>query len=187
MSIIQEALKKAQSDVKPPAPSPAEIPQVEKPLRSGSIPAAKPAAQKIGTSLARNKHTPMIALSLVVIVFAIPVAGRLLSLTGGRSNRASGTNVQEISYKPIVADEAKNPNPMAGQNQPSISAGILKLSDRPDLVLNGIMYLEEGPRAIINNFIVAPGDLVSGAKVTKISRKNVILEYRDVEITLSLK
>lgn len=182
MSIIQDALKKAQADVTPPIPA-AKTAQVIKPADPVRA-VVEPVVQKTGIS----RRIPMIALSLVIIMLAIlAAAGRFLHFTGGGSNRASEAPVQGISYKPLVTDEVKNSNQAADRGQPSISAGILNLSDRPDLVLNGIMYLEEGPRAIINNFIVEPGDLVNGAKVTKINPKNVILEYGNVEIILNLQ
>jgi hypothetical protein len=93
---------------------------------------------------------------------------------------------QEVSYKPIVKNEISSTGAAVSQSQPISSIGIPRVLRGPDLTLNGIMYLEEGPRAIINNFIVEIGDFVSGAKVTRINRQSVILEYENVEITLSL-
>jgi hypothetical protein len=57
----------------------------------------------------------------------------------------------------------------------------------PEFVLNGIMYLEGSPRAIVNDVMVEPGDTVNGAKVVKIDRQDVVLLYNGSEIVLKLK
>jgi hypothetical protein len=156
MSIIQEALKKAQSDAKP------GLQEIVK------APAAKKAP-------AADKRMLMAIILLALMAFAVFSAGKLLSKAGDRTDRTSAANSQEVGYRPIIKKQASAPS------------GALKTPESPRLVLNGIMYLEEGPRAIINNFIVGLGDSVSGAKIAKITHQNVILEYENVEITLSLK
>lgn len=55
-----------------------------------------------------------------------------------------------------------------------------------NLALNGIMYLVERPQAIINDSVVEVGDIVDGAKVTRINNSSVLLNYNDAEITLTL-
>lgn len=159
MSIIQDALKKAQSDVKPPAQEEAKAPVIKK----------APAARKTPLS---DRKALMAAMLLALMAFAVFSAGRFLSRTGGETSAA---NSQEVSYRPLVGERISAPSEA------------LKAPESPKLVLNGIMYLDDGPRAIINNFIVGVGDTVSGAKITGINRKSVILEYENVEITLSLK
>lgn len=57
----------------------------------------------------------------------------------------------------------------------------------PDFVLNGIMYLETGPRAIINDSVVEEGDTINGAKVTSIKRQSVTLDDKGKEIDLRLR
>ena len=69
----------------------------------------------------------------------------------------------------------------------SVEPNSVVRAEPPDLALNGIMYLETGPRAIINNKIVQEGDMVGGATVVLINKNSAILKYNDVEITLSLK
>ena len=53
-------------------------------------------------------------------------------------------------------------------------------------VLNGIMYLIDGPRAIINDIIVGEGETVNGAKVKKIKKDSVLLNYKDSEVALNI-
>jgi len=162
MSIIQEALEKAQSDV-------------------------KPAVQRIAKAPAANRRVLMGVIFLALIAVVVFSAGRFLSNAGNRADGTSAANSQVVSYKPLVRDQARGSNAIGGREQISVSPTTLKTLESPKLVLSGIMYLEEGPRAIINNFIVGLGDSVLGAKITRINRQNVILEYENVEITLSLK
>ena len=58
---------------------------------------------------------------------------------------------------------------------------------KPQFILNGIMYLNDGPQAIINNSTVSEGEMTGGAKVMRINKNNVVLNFNDLEITLSLK
>jgi hypothetical protein len=48
------------------------------------------------------------------------------------------------------------------------------------------MYLVDGPRAIINDIIVGEGETVGGAKVSKIKKDQVILDYNDSEVELNI-
>jgi len=184
MSIIQEALVKAQAEVRPADQEP-EVRPVAK--EETANPPVRPAALKAPNRPlpAKNRIKPLVgAIALIIMVFAIFYAG-LLSFKGyGEAGKTVTINAQEVTYRPIVRDGAEDGPAVGGPSQSSILAG---MGAGPELVLNGIMYLEEGPRAIINNGIVMTGDLVSGAKVTNITRKNVVLEYEDVEITLNLK
>jgi hypothetical protein len=56
-----------------------------------------------------------------------------------------------------------------------------------EFTLSGIMDLEDGPRATINNATLSEGDNVGGAKVVKINNDSVVLKKRDAEIVLHLK
>ena len=162
MSIIQEALEKAQSDV-------------------------KPVVQKIAKVAVANKRVMMAVMLLALMAFAVFSAGKFLSNAGNRVDRTSAANSQEVSYKPLVRDQARSSSAVGGREQVSAYQGELKTPENLKLVLSGIMYLDEGPKAIINNFMVGLGDSVLGAKITRINRQSVILEYEHVEITLSLK
>jgi len=86
---------------------------------------------------------------------------------------------QEITYKPIASKIELEPNahPVIG----------LQKSYEGQFILNGIMYLNTGSRAIINNSVVMEGDTISGAKIMRINKRNVVLNFNNLEITLSLK
>lgn len=159
MSIIQEALKKAQSDIKPAARETAKAPVAGK---------ASSAVKRLPLA---DKKALMAVMLLALMAFAVFSAGRFLRKT---DHGTSAADSQVVSYKPLIGSQSENP-------------AALKTPESPKLVLNGIMYLEDGPRAIINNLIVGLGDTVSAAKITAINRQSVVLEYENVEITLSLK
>ena len=182
MSIIQEALKKAQADQGASASRP--LPPRHKegvtvpPSATGAPSAKKPVAPK--KVLAVVPVVLLVAAIALVSYFLWPrVADR------ARPGAAVPDPAQEVSYRPLPGSVA----------QDTALAGEPEAADRktdyagttPTLILNGIMYLEEGPRAIINNAIVETGDSVGGARVERIERKKVILIYNDVEITLNLK
>jgi hypothetical protein len=173
MSIIQEALEKAQSDGKPEASLPKSVQATKKPEKiapsTGIFPRRK------ATSRMPDKKAFITAVSFIVLALALLLVVRFLSGTGDRTNRTSAKNSQEVSYRPLVRDTVKEPSEPVNKET------------APDLVLNGIMYIEGRPRAIVNNFIVEQGDSVLGATVTGIKRESVVLEYEDMEITLNLK
>jgi len=54
-------------------------------------------------------------------------------------------------------------------------------------VLSGIMQLVDGPRAVVNDVIVAVGDVVNGAVVQKINKEGRYTEGRNAEIRLDMK
>lgn len=54
------------------------------------------------------------------------------------------------------------------------------------LNLSGIMYLEDGPRALINNTMVTVGSLIGGARVVDIQKDAVVLDVDGSENVLKL-
>jgi hypothetical protein len=73
----------------------------------------------------------------------------------------------------------------------SASSPSLQKGYPPHLILNGIMYTEENPKAIINGTPVGKGDVIGGAIVTSVTENNVMLKYNNgsnqVELMLKLK
>jgi hypothetical protein len=101
----------------------------------------------------------------------------------GKNASDSVQPAQEVSYRPLPRQDSGQ----QGQLPETALRPAAFTSGAPNLALNGIMYIEESPRAIINNSIVEAGDSISGARVVRIERKSVTLVYNDVEITLNLK
>jgi len=166
MSIIQEALKRAQYDYA----AKKGLPQAhEESGREWTIPTTVKALYAPG--MIRK-----IAIALYVVV--------LLALI-------TGFGIRALFSRLVAIDGGRIPNNtmVSGNNTHAADAKAVKQS--PDLVLNGIMYTEENPKAIINGVVVREGDVVSSATVVSISERNVLLKYNNddnqVEVALKLK
>ena len=153
---------------------------------------ADPAAQK--------PHHALVPLTRLIpgVILLTLIAGFGLNsfFSKNPAEEAKDRPHQNVSYKPVVKDIAlKNPSDESLSMQGQAIASPIKSAvsfgaafvHAPDLVLNGIMYLEERPRAIINGNMVEVGEFVSGAKIDAITRNSVLLNYNDLEITLKLK
>lgn len=192
MSIIQEALKKAERQIKD-----AKTPQA---AASGSSSQGSP--HPIRTSPAGAAETPKpsagsdpkaVAALLAILVIAAVVAasqlfpGKAVSKTPASETPAGRPREQPVSPKssavPPKAEEFPTLTGIVFQRQQTEEARPAV----PEFVLNGIMYLEGHPRAIINGSMIEPGDMLSGARVVKIEKKYVLLEYNGSEIRLDLK
>jgi len=197
VSIIQEALKKAERHIKDtgqsaPAPS---VPQDDAPRStlsgtSGADPAKKaPAA---------HGDPKVAAILLVVLAVTTFVAARHLFPAKSVPAAKAAAAVQIARPAPdddsAAGEKARKPAAVVPKSQEPIILPSLvfqppeeKKPAAAKFVLNGIMYLEGNPRAIINDSMVEPGDMVDGAKVLKIERRNVVLQYNDSEITIEMK
>lgn len=185
MSIIQEALKKAQGQSK-------DAPGRETPAQKEKPPASKSIFDKTVVAKTRKLY-PKDNFRLIAVSASLLLAAAIffVSLSVSNSRNAGKAlaaktilSTQEVQYKPMPKIETKPKETTVSEVQTVVKVANAQY---PDLVLNGIMYLEIGPRAIINDAIVEEGDTVKGARVTKINKKNVVLEYNNVEITLNLK
>jgi len=184
VSIIQEALKKAQTTYTKEVVKAA-------PLQKPDI-GAGPAAQK-----PRHSAIPFTKL-IPGVVLLILIAGFGLNSFFSKDHTETPKDRphQNVSYKPAVKNAAvKNlsgahlgirTEDIASPVKSAISSGAAFVH-APDLELNGIMYLQERPRAIINGNMVEVGESVSGARIGAITRDSVLLNYNDLEITLKLK
>ena len=187
MSIIQEALKKVQEIKSPRAGVMDKWP--DRPGRpSDKVRFPPPTSNP--TKPGKKLFSPMnlkLALPIFLIILAVPFFIFAQTRIYGSAAKNSRNSSQEVSYKTIIKPaDTKTEN--YGVSQIKHFASAIKLSPGyPDLVLNGIMYLEDGPRAIINNSIVGEGDTISGAVVHKINRRDVILRSDDTEIKIDLK
>lgn len=200
MSIIQEALKKA-GDRKPNS-------RIEKTSHNkdddyiGSAinerlykkygpghgePIARAKKAVFFKSDLNNLGTVMLIIFILAVSFASinflgrHEAGKMKGSREALSPKISQTEQTRPSTNLITKDEGRPVELGRKSLMQSMKPNV------PELVLNGIMYLEDGPRALINNSIVEKGDTIGGAKVISINKKSVILESENNEITLNLK
>jgi hypothetical protein len=194
MSIIQEALKKAEKHIKNPKQA-----GVAPAAPVSSVSSADQSFVKAPRPAAGQDPKAVAILLIILVVTAVFAASQLAPK-------------KNISEKPSVADEAvTKPAAVSSKGeglpvlpsvifqQPPGNAATLRPADQPsaraeekkpaasEFVLNGIMYLEGSPRAIINDSMVEAGDTVDGARVVKIDKRNVLLEYNGAQLSLDLK
>lgn len=191
MSIIQEALKKAQN-------MPGIKERINKDPSSDSFVSARPksALAPVSKLPVKSIFKPMpfyIAAAGVVALIGILAIALLFAgknLLHKAPEIESPDAHQQVTYKPIAAaslqKETTEPKAQAVDTKPVDTVFEVK-PQLPQLILNGIMYMEGSPRAIINGNVVVEGDSVSGAEVRKITRNNVVLKFKDTEIVIDLK
>lgn len=186
MSIIQEALKKAQD----PDSKPKAAPNVFIAEKTVSWPNS-PAGAKDGVPSKKPFNFSFIIFAVLISVAVVLIFKdfffRSASNTKNIPVAANAVSHQEILYKPIAQE--KQPEPKVEEPAIVEAKPISYLAAKPDipeLFLNGIMYLPNRPQAIINSSVVEQGDVISGAKVVIINKNSVVLNFNDQEITLVL-
>ena len=185
MSIIQDALKKA--DKKRPVRSSVFVGYAEA-RKEDVLKAAAPVKQ--GGNFRFRYIIYALTLLVLVVIFA--------------SGRFPATKSRNVVVPVVLKNKAEPMHAVQPVPQPAekkiavISEPVVKKPDAPALpkepaiqpnefTLSGIMHLEDGPRAIINNMRVVEGDDVDGAKVVSITDDTVVLKKQDSEIKLRLK
>lgn len=196
MSIIQEALKKIEVPERVSPPPRAATPPVPPAARAREAAIVRSTAEsrtRVATP-ARREFVWMIPLIVAAVAALTALVIVVAVLVGSASRRKADPVVPAVKTDdPVSADAAvrhqeaiyKTIEPASAAER--LSPRTVVRTEPPDLMLGGIMYLENGKRAIINNVIVSEGDMVAGATVGAINKKSVILTYNNVEITLNLK
>jgi len=159
MSIVQEALKKAQGHLKGPG---------------------------MGQSSNKKNFVPVVLLIVFIVLLGITI--KQVSLSSGKNGPKAGMVTAEAIYKPISSIDMKADDSPVAETYTNSAAGRKAAKGKfPDFVLNGIMELVDGPRAIVNNIIVATGDIIGGATVRKIGKDKVVLQKADSVVTLGME
>jgi len=152
MSIVQEALKKAQNKQQ------VELGQTSNKINFGPI--------------------------VLLIVFIVLLGVTIKQFSAPSGARTASTAAQAL-YKPISSLDMKSDNSAIAEPYGAPKPKTVK-GEFPNFVLNGIMELVDGPRAIVNNVIVAMGDVIGGATVKKIDKDRVILQKENSVVTLGM-
>jgi hypothetical protein len=207
MSIIQDALRKAQARIE----ARKSIGQTQNIPKPEGDPAARTVIREAAPLLKIEKH-PFDTRTAAIIIFCLGLACagiislRLLPRQGAKTQPETGTGpeitgspkdtqtLQEVVYKPPAPkpepqgskETAAAPSP-APVSAPPKALRRATEAQYPQFALNGIMYLNDRPQAIINGFTLEEGDTISGATVVRIEKNSVILHMNDVEIMLTLK
>jgi len=157
MSIVQEALKKAQG-LKGPG---------------------------TGQNPDKKNFAPIVLLIVFIVLLGVTI--RQFSSSSGKSGARTGSAIAEAIYKPISTIDMKTGDSPIAETYTSAPRAKPAKGKFPDFVLSGIMELVDGPRAIINNVIVATGDIIGGASVRKIDKDRVVLQKENSVVTLGME
>ncbi|GEM_PF-5823634 len=191
MSIIQEALKKAQKksvalETVKKEPVRQEVPQeisphIEKPVSEIKF---EPAASSFNSRFAIYGLVLACAATILFIKYHPSK-----SVTHINAKAASAVDnlkdpVETVTAVPVPAMiRSQNIEPVKEITQSlwreTLSQGDFKLS--------GIMDLESGKQAIINNLVVIEGDSIGDVRVETITANSVILKKGQSSLTLQLK
>jgi len=174
VSIIQEALKKVGEESKKPegrrleSVPPTPVKQ-EHTVKSRTAPLVN-SAQNHGV---RMVYFITIAVLAAILIGLIVIALQTPTSQINNKNTAQPVLLPKIEPSPQSSEEL----PVKNRND---------IGELGGFILDGIMYIAERPRAIINNIIVGEGESVAGASVEKINKDNVVLKYNESEVTLKL-
>mgnify|MGYP001593629177 CR=1 FL=1 len=179
MSLIEEALRRAQDPTLPPAPAttPSTAPFAPKtravspwPLNPSST-----SSSTVATNALVAVAVAVLGLTIVLIVGGAFWMGRILS---GQRSAVADTPSGDATIE--ASPEAAPPPPLADPAAPALDFGALVRGRRaaPEFALSGIVVGGGEPYAVINGNIVSVGDLVEGLRLIQISEDSVTL--RDV-------
>lgn len=186
MSTINEALKKAQEQKQQKQeelllPPPAQKEQFQPP--SGEMPTAvKKTPRKFPVNIF------LLTIAFIIIASAFFVLNSMYTNKPGLKKTLSITGKDNLPPKQQI--ESQPPHEVATQPPSTFKefADIVSPADKtPHLALNGIMYDQKSPMAIINNKIVIEGQTIENATVVKILKDKVILSCEGKEIKLEVK
>lgn len=205
MSIIQEALRKAQ---KTKSGDTRHITSSSILLQTNEIIKSAPRRRKQSSGIIYFFYAAILLIALSPLMLMLPHRFFIFPVKASAKHEpkpklqdkaAESVIKKTTAIKPasVVADTAATaivaePAPVAETYIPPSAAVMLipvqpeVLKDR-DFILSGIMHLEGGPKAIINNSTVVEGDDVDGAVVTKITNNSVTLKRKNSELTVYLK
>lgn len=156
--------------------------------------ALKKVENKMDTGVTENKPKPKINIKIAGIFILVCISGFLISgflfKNYEKNLKAKSPDLKNIalkteSPKPAVALESDIPDV---EEKPSLEEKdevVLTAKTPPELSLSGIFFSNDKIYALINNRIVKEGDTIEAAKVMKISKDSVELDFEGLKIRLS--
>lgn len=179
MSIVNEALKKVNLNK-------LDKKTVEK--KPAIPPVAAESTPQINITNVTHSKTPYIIIAVVgsvAILTAFLMFGFFIN-----NNQSNSPVLASNPQAPLAAGSAKAS--LGGLEPPQKEPGAIdkiinNLKNRTQFQLNGIVYSDVDPTAIINDTIVREGDQINGATIESIQENFVKLSQEGKEITLEVK
>lgn len=177
MSIIHDALKKAQTET-----------------RKQDFLSAQPAG-RVDIDLQKRKHSlnwGPIFVVLVLLLITGPIIAPVFSTPFKRTNPQIALATKSIAANPaqdervelasLPATNTSTPTRQAqfGMEETMIPTPYM----RPNFALSGIIYSPQDSYCLINDKVVRMGESIEGAKLTKVTPEEVTLEYHGEKIVL---
>lgn len=181
MSIIQEALKKAQVDyMEKKKPERKEPPRYRMAVPKADI------RGKIRSARKTKRSITILSIFVVSMLIISALGLRIFLIHKGSLKK------EKNIMKPFLSKEV-SAAPIAEIIAPLSFVKPIDRTDSPAappppiFVLNGTMYLDAKPQAIINGYILEEGDVINGATVMVIDKDYVLLNLKDDKLKLDLK
>ncbi len=183
MSIIEEALRRVQDPLLPPAKkSPAPAP--DRPAEPEHRPVVHPwkaAPTNPAAPMLQPQTAPLTAVALAVLLLttALIIGGAFwMGRTLTTAPRAASAPAQASMTSPAPApEEAKPAPPQRPRSAPQMSAHASV--NAPGLVLSGVVEGLGDPYAVINGLIVTVGERIGNVTLEQIAQGSVRLRHDD--------
>lgn len=185
MSIISEALKKAQKE-RTTIHGSSPIDATGDPMAASSA----ERSQNIPLNRSSLRYPLMIAVPVAAILTMILVVPHLVAPRPGPAVAPKPASIRQSGESP-VRDKAQKTEPARTESYrpsfPLFRSPDLTAHGNAEPVLNGIMYLPTSPRAVINGRTVKEGDAFDGYTVIQILPDRVKLSSGDDKLELELR
>ena len=191
MSIIEEALRRVQEPLLPPAkkpavsPPPQAAPQAARPAPAHSWEAA-PALSVPSPSPLQSQTTLLTAVAVAVLALTVALViggafwmGR--AVAPASQSFAPPPSAPSATAQPQSASAPVNIEPPARTEMPRAAK---KSGPPPDLVLSGIVEGLGEPYAVINGLIIGKGERVANATLEEIANGSVTLRHDNGQKTI---
>ena len=177
MSIIQEALRKAQGEYVEK-----KMPDIRVSFRPKIEVRAKPNAKRplsIRLLVMLGVLTAVVLIYVLMLSLQHPKARGKEPAAAGKAAALSAAQAQTIFSAADVKPAEPKRDPGSGPKNDAAPQPVV-------FVLNGIMYVESRPQAIINGHVLEEGDKINGATVLAIEKDCVLLDLNSANIRLDL-
>lgn len=179
MSIINDALKKAQTEAKKPEPTPSQ------------------AARNLHVEFQKRKpgvNWGPIFVVLVLLLITGPIIAPVFSTPFKPGNpHLTAVNQKASAFQNVAAEPARQQLASLTAQEPAatrqaqfgIEEAIVPTPyTRPNFLVSGIVYSAQDSYCLINEKVVRVGESIQGAKLAKVTPEEVTLDFHGEKIVI---